>query len=130
MLLAHDDQSLHDSHPYWYARVIGFFHTYIVHSGFCSSSLHPHNMEFLWIRWLGPGPGRGVGWKALRLDRIGFIGKEADSPNCDFLDPSKVLRGAHLIPGFVYGHTTKFLAPSLIRNPQEPDDWDSFYVNR
>lgn len=133
MLLAHDDQTTHNSHPYWYARVLGIFHAQVVHVGPHSQGLHPQRMEFLWIRWLGPEPGHRSGWNSLRLDRIGFVGAAEDSPSFGFLDPINVIRAAHLLPAFAYGRTAKFLGPSLIRNAKEADDdedWDSYYVNR
>ena len=29
MLLAHEDLTARNSHPYWYARIIGLFHVYV-----------------------------------------------------------------------------------------------------
>lgn len=133
MLLAHDDQTQDDSHPYWYARVLGIFHTWVIHSGPQSKHLHARKMEFLWIRWLGPEPCRRSGWNALRLDRIGFVGAEHASPSFGFLDPASVMRACHLLPAFAYGRTSIFLGPSLIRDrfdDEDDDDWESFYVNR
>lgn len=131
MLMAHDNQNSNDAHPYWYAQVLGVFHAWVIHSGPHSRGLSPHRMEFLWIRWLGIEPGHKSGWKALRLNRVGFIGDMQDSPSFGFLDPANVIRGAHIIPAFAYGRTNKFLGPSLIRSPEDnDDDWESFYVNR
>jgi hypothetical protein len=130
MLKAHDDQQQKDSHPFWYAQVLGIFHTWVVHSGPRSKSRAPQRFDFLWIRWLGPEPGYRAGWKALRLDRIGFIGDEQDSPSFGILDPANVIRAAHLIPAFQYGLTSRFLGPSFIRDTSGTEDWESFYVNR
>lgn len=133
MLLAHDNQMQKDSHPYWYARVLGIFHAWVIHYGPQSKDPNPRKMEFLWIRWLGHEPGYRSGWKALRLDRVGFVGDQQDSPNFGFLDPANVMRAAHLILAFSYGRTSLFLGPSLIRDhfeEEKDDDWDSFYVNR
>ena len=41
MLAAHDDQKLRNSHPFWYAQVLGIFHTWIIHVGPMSRSLAP-----------------------------------------------------------------------------------------
>ena len=130
MLAAHDNQTLQNSHPFWYAQVLGIFHTWVVHTGQKSNSPIPRKIEFLWIRWLGPQPGHTSGWRSLRLDRVGFITEEHNTPSFGFLDPTHVIRGAHLIPAFVYGQTNRFLGPSLIRRDKVEQDWASFYVNR
>ena len=130
MLTAHNDQQSQDSHPFWYAQVLGIFHAWVVHSGPHSKSLVPQKVDFLWIRWFGVEPGHRTGWKALRLDHVGFVGDKEGSPNFGFLDPANVLCAAHLIPAFAYGRTTVFLGPSLIRENQDEEDWESFYVNR
>ena len=130
MLSACDDQLSKYSHPFWYAQVIGIFHAWIVHSGPRSKSLSQQKFDFLWIRWLGHEPNYHSGWKACRLDRVGFIGDNEDSPSFGFLDPANVLRAAHLIPAFAYGRTDQFLGPSIIRHNGEKDDWLAFYINQ
>ena len=42
-----------DTHPFWYAAVLGIFHAEVQHTGRLSSDLRPKIIEFLWIRWLG-----------------------------------------------------------------------------
>jgi hypothetical protein len=130
MLKAHDDQNVRNSHPFWYCQVLRIFHAFVIHTGPRSKSQAPRRFDFLWIRWLGPEPGYRAGWKALRLDRIGFIGDNENSPSFGFLDPANVIRGSHLIPAFGYGLTSRFLAPSLIIRDVDEQDWESFYVNR
>jgi hypothetical protein len=126
MVLAHDDS---EGHPYWYARIIGIYHTQVIHS----SSRDPIHMEFLWVRWYGtdPGPRYKSGWKARRLPRVGFVDDSDDSsPAFGFLDPMHVIRGVHLIPAFDDGLTDSLLEPSLARLPHEGDyDYSLYYVN-
>jgi len=47
-----------------------------------------------------------------------------------FLDPSEVIRGAHLIPAFHYGRTPNLLPKSIARRPDQNDqDFFYYYVN-
>ena len=119
--------------PYWYARVIGIFHTWV-------SSTHPgvgggklHSMDFLWVRWFGMEPGRyRHGFCHARMPKIGWV-ESSDNYAFTFLDPAQVIRGAHIIPAFSEGRTSALLPVSKsvarILNPNEKDDWLNFYVN-
>lgn len=130
MVLAHeDDTDSNDSHPYWYARVIGIFHVEIRHVGPKSNTRKPVRMEFLWVRWFGRDLSYKAGWKAKRLHRLGFI-DSADGGAFGFLDPAEVIRGAHIIPAFHYGRTTDLLPKSIARRPEENhEDYLYYYVN-
>ncbi|KIO04347.1 hypothetical protein M404DRAFT_127576, partial [Pisolithus tinctorius Marx 270] len=46
MVLAHEDDESH-KHPYWYARILGVLHTFVVHKG--SGSMEPQKVDFLWV---------------------------------------------------------------------------------
>lgn len=127
MLRANEHQR--SGHPYWYARVLGVFHVKVLHVApnghYLSGDRRGRRMDFLWVRWLGIEPGYRSGWKARRLDRVGFV------PGADafgFVNPEDVIRGAHLIPAFALGRTKDFLGPSMARDPE--GDWLNFYVNR
>jgi hypothetical protein len=48
-------------------------------------------MEFLWVGWFGRDPGWCSGWKARRLDSVGFIPEE-DPDAFGFLDPGQCCR--------------------------------------
>ena len=45
--------SVDDTHPYWYARIIGIFHAMVLQIGPKSKSQEPKKMEFLFVRWFG-----------------------------------------------------------------------------
>ncbi|KIN98950.1 hypothetical protein M404DRAFT_83146, partial [Pisolithus tinctorius Marx 270] len=112
-----------DSHPYWYARVLGAF-LIGVHYGETEKT-----MELLWVRWFGVVPRYKWGFQSARLPKIGFI---PDSPAAfGFLDPSLVIRSCHLIPAFHDGRTDSLLrhGPSMGRSANEADDWTAYYVN-
>lgn len=136
MLAAEDDP-----HPFWYARVLGIYHAE-VRDGAAPFTNQWRRMEFLFVRWFGTEPGWKSGWKHRRLDRIGFV-PQSNPGAFGFLDPSRVLRGCHLIPAFSQGTTTQLLAPSpmgrdgtyrdflLERGTGAPhNDWDTFYTMR
>ncbi|KAH7917363.1 hypothetical protein BV22DRAFT_1026465, partial [Leucogyrophana mollusca] len=119
-----------DSHPYWYARVLGIFHARVLHTGKDFENRPPQTMEFLWIRWFGVVPGHLSGQGVARLPKVGFV------PNSDplafgFLHPLLVIRACYLIPSFTDGRTTNLLRPGLSagRKPGEADDWEAYYVN-
>ncbi|EGN98437.1 hypothetical protein SERLA73DRAFT_123743 [Serpula lacrymans var. lacrymans S7.3] len=40
-------------HSYWYAHVLGVFHTQVLHVSLGFKDNCPQCMEFLWVRWLG-----------------------------------------------------------------------------
>ena len=128
MVLSQEDDTT--AHPYWYTRIIGIYHTFVLHE----SSPEPILIEFLLIRWLGLDLDRTsrFGWKVRRLPKIGFVpdNPEAGSPAFGILDPAQVVRGVHLIPCFSEGLTGDFLESSIARLPDEGDlDWRCYYVN-
>ena len=130
MMLSHEEDS--ESHPYWYARIIGLFHVVVRHP----SSINPITLDVARVRWYGKDPDSyQSGWKARRLPRIGFVEYMEDdsssSPAFGFIDPTHIIRGVHLIPAFHYGMTNELLAPSTsARLPGEGDlDFKVFYVN-
>jgi hypothetical protein len=118
-------------HPFWYAHMLGIFHTCIMHKGPHSHDHSIRMMEFLWVRWFGIAlehcRPRSM---AHRLPQIGFI-HATDLSAFGFLNPSLVIRGCHLILAFTYGRTTKFLAATntAARPIGENDDWAYYYVN-
>ncbi len=119
--------------PYWYARVIGIFHGLVSSSHPEVKDRLPHHMDFLWVRWFGVEPGRyRSGFCYAHLPKIGFV-ESTDDYAFTFLDPSQVIRGAHLIPAFMEGRTSALLpAPKSVArvlSPKDEDDWVNFYVN-
>ena len=125
MVLSRDDAV----HPYWYARIIGIFHTMVMHAGPKSKFKlrEPKKMEFLFVRWFGldtMDSERG-GWKAKKLHQVGFI--EGDTA-FGFVDPSDVI-AVHLIPRFSQGRTKDLLGHSIARSALEEDeDWSRYYI--
>ena len=120
-----------DAHPYWYAQVLGIYHTHVstTHPAAAKHSAQP--MEFLWVQWLGAEPGYQSGSRVARLPKVGFV-EVADQDAFGFLDPDLVIRGSHLIPAFHSGRTRKLMpydGPTIARSVGENDDWVNLYVN-
>ncbi|KAG8951240.1 hypothetical protein FRC03_012586 [Tulasnella sp. 419] len=113
-------------HPFWYARVLGIFHCDVCDAATNSDYIR---MEFLWVRWMGRELDAPAGWEAKRLDRIGFDIDEFYAYG--FLNPSQVIRCAHLIPAFHQGRVHvdgKLQNDSL--GSDDGGDWEYYYVNR
>ena len=120
-----------NTHPYWYAQVLGIYHTIVstTHPAAPRRSAQP--MQFLWVRWLGIEPGYSSGSRVARLPKIGFV-EATDEDAFGFLDPDLVIRGSHLIPTFHSGRTCTLMrydGPTTARPAGEKDDWVNFYVD-
>ncbi|KZT33115.1 hypothetical protein SISSUDRAFT_993397 [Sistotremastrum suecicum HHB10207 ss-3] len=120
MMLAHEESP---THPYWYAEVLGIYHAVV----FEDMDLNPVTRHFLHVRWLGPESGWRGGTSHQRPDRVSYV-DQSDPDAFGFLDPARVIRGAHLIPAFALGRTHELLRNS--KHKHEKGDWLSFYVNR
>ena len=120
-----------DTHPYWYAQVLGIYHTHVstTHPAAAKHSAQP--MQFLWVRWLGTEPRYRSGSRVARLPKVGFV-EVTDEDAFGFLDPDLIIRGSHLIPAFHFGRTRNLMpydGPTFARSVDEKDDWMNFYVN-
>ena len=120
-----------NTHPYWYAQVLGIYHTYVstTHTAAAKHSAQP--IQFLWVRWLGTEPGYHSGSRVARLPKVGFV-EATDEDAFGFLDPDLVIRGSHLIPAFHFGRTHDLMpydGATAARSVDEKDDWVNFYVN-
>jgi hypothetical protein len=115
------------SHPYWYARVLGIYHV----ETWLNEGARPvkRHLDVLWVRWLAPPQNYRSGFNQARLPKVAFV-DQSDSDAFGFLDPSQVIRGAHLIPAFASARGTSSLryGTSLARFEGELDDWEEYYV--
>lgn len=133
-LMVLSDSTDHGAHPYWYARAITVFHAYVRQRNAPGDAGKFTRMDFIWVRWYSEPLSR-CGWAAKRLPRVSFLAQ--DDPNAfGFINPADIIRGAHLIPAFIYGGVGEDLlsSPSLARfhggdSEDECDDWNSMYVN-
>ena len=90
---------------YVYGRILGIFHANIVYGGSGALDYRRRRFDFLWVRrYTTPLTSRDERdpWISKRLDRLKLVSM-LDRSSYDFLDPSEVLRGAHIIPRFSMG---------------------------
>ena len=120
-----------DTHPYWYAQVLGIYHTLASTTHLAAPKHSAQPMQFLWVRWLGAEPRYRSGSRVARLPKVGFV-EATDGDAFGFLDPDLVIRGSHLLPAFHAGRTRNLMpydGPTIARPSDEKDDWLNFYVN-
>ena len=122
-------ESGEDVHLFWYAQVLGVFHTWVLHADPAATNKSVQNIEFLCVHWLRLVPGCQFGYKEVQLPKVGFV-PHMDPLAFRFLDPSLVLQGCHLVPAFADGKTLDLLLVmhSATRSPDEHEDWVAFYV--
>jgi len=127
MVLSHED--IKNAHPYWYAQIIGIFHTDVQYHGPELGNHVPRWIDFLWVQWFVHNRNVQSGWDVCRLPCIGFY-PQGKPEAFGFIDPEQVIRAAHLIPAFHFGRTTALLPPSIAcRKSEKDEDWDWYYVN-
>ncbi|EGO03280.1 hypothetical protein SERLA73DRAFT_46988, partial [Serpula lacrymans var. lacrymans S7.3] len=112
------------SHPFWYARVFGVFHTQVLHVGPNTINSSVQYMEFLWVRWYAKVTGHRLGFKVAQLPKIGFVDLGDKVSQFGFLDPLLVICSCNLIPAFHDEQTSALLrpGPSASHAPGESDD--------
>jgi len=113
-------------HPYVYARVLAIYRVKVLHH----SMTHPTNMDVLWVRWFKIDRRHKAGWKAKRLYKIRFV-PNPDEGAFGFIDPNDIIRGIHLIPGFVDGLVKSSPEDAKSKWDYVPTrNWCSYYVNQ
>lgn len=129
--MVRSSENIPGAHPYWYAQVLGVYHTFVSTTHPEARNQNTQRMEFLWVRWLGIEPRYRFGPRYARLPMVGFV-EYTDELAFGFLDPSLVIRGCHLIPRFHSGRTDALMpynSPTAARMPGIVDDWTNYYVN-
>lgn len=117
---AHYSQGTEVQHPFWYAKVLGIFHSKV------SFDQKPHQrMDYLWVRWYAWETSSPGGWSSKVLDRLTFDDRDHQF---GFLDPAVVIRGIHLIPAWDHGRTNEYFDNTQF--VPEEGDWVYHYVNR
>ncbi|KAF9558890.1 hypothetical protein CPC08DRAFT_763641 [Agrocybe pediades] len=114
------------THPFCYARIIGIFHVNVIDKR--QSHRTPQRIEFLFVQWFHLLPGWNYGFNHLRMPLVSFL-PETDPNAWGFVDPSMVVRAAHLIPRFMSGSTNILLRHSYLSRGQDIVDYKAFFVN-
>ena len=107
-------------HPFRYARVLGIYHTNVVYIQPGREAIID-TVYFLWVRWYRFDDSHNSGFQHCRLPRLSPIPLD-DTEACGFLDPSDVIRGAHIIPAFAYGKDNSINTDSQL-------SWNFYYMN-
>ncbi|EGN99947.1 hypothetical protein SERLA73DRAFT_53415, partial [Serpula lacrymans var. lacrymans S7.3] len=119
------------SHAFWYAHVLGIFQLQVLHTGPSSANLSVQHIQVLWVRWFEIVKGYHTNFlKTARLPKVKYMLSNNEAA-FEFLDPSLVIRGCHLIPCFADGRTSSLLPciGSTGLAVGESDEWASYYVN-
>jgi hypothetical protein len=127
MLAAIEEDAINRRTEFWYARVMGILHVNVLDKAHLRDF---KRLDILWVRWFGQDGASPGGWKARRLERVGFV-PDSDVPGAfGFIDPSDVIRGCHLIPAFEHDRRLEepILQDSFCREGE--GDWNFYYVNR
>jgi hypothetical protein len=117
--------------PYWFARIVGIYHTEAVYRKPLSRTAESHTIDFLFVRWFGhANEQKHYGIRFKRMPKVGFIDVE-NQEAFGFVNPADVIRACHIIPAFAHGKTDQFLAGhSLARRESENDeDYFRYYVS-
>ncbi|TEB31764.1 hypothetical protein FA13DRAFT_1791092 [Coprinellus micaceus] len=116
---------------YVYGRVLGIFHANVMYGGSGSLDYRRRRFDFLWVRRYTPVSIHGPNtWSSKRLDRV-TLDPVAESSSTDFLDPSNVLRGAHIVPRFSLGPRYSNAEDRIFsKAAQDNLDWAEYYINR
>ncbi|TEB34544.1 hypothetical protein FA13DRAFT_1625246, partial [Coprinellus micaceus] len=119
----------HDSplpHPYLYAKVIGIYHANVAYIGALPDGTRDfatHRIDFVWMHRYSILESD----TEFSLDRLALKTLALDDA-LGFLDPSKIVRGVHLIPQFSLGKETSALPRSKYVPAQ--DAWSAYYINK
>jgi hypothetical protein len=128
MLLAPNHETDNDSHPYWFARILGIYHVNVIYTGPGMLDYIPRRLDFLLVRWFQFEMSKPFSWADCKLDRISFP-PLANDDAIGFLAPEDVLRGCHIMPAFATGpvHTDKISLSECVRDSH---DWKQYFINR
>lgn len=121
-----DDPS--NLHHFLYARVLGVYHANVIYTGPGMKDYEARRLDFLWVRWYEIVDPASSGWSNSRLDTIRFppiSRKDA----FDFVDPSNVLRGCHVMPNFAKGKR-HLDGVGISRCAKDVNDYHCYYVGR
>nr|GAT43813.1 predicted protein [Mycena chlorophos] len=114
-----------DTHPYCYAQTIAICHARVKLPTMPSFK----TLEFLFTRSYQRDQRHRCLPDTLGHPRLEFM-HHLDDGAFAFVDPTDVVRGAHIIPAFAHGRTKDLLPPSIVRPKSENDeDWRYYYAN-
>jgi hypothetical protein len=129
VVLAAND--LEPNFPFWLARVNLIFHVNVCARLPCGKYTSKR-LDVLFINYYHFY--KRDDWTPRRLPSFTFgsiCGPSGRSvPDSAFLDPARVIRGAHVVPAFEAGHAaSESVYPTSILPRLDGQAWESFYLN-
>jgi hypothetical protein len=107
--------------PWIFARIIGIYHANVLTPG--TSKLQ--RIKFMHVHYFDQETFHASGPHTRRLDLVQLRSPSATDA-FGFIDPSSVIRSAHLIPAFSHGRKDSAALDMLCIK----DDWKYYYINR
>ncbi|KAJ3508461.1 hypothetical protein NMY22_g16610 [Coprinellus aureogranulatus] len=121
-----------ENDDYIYGRILGIFHANIQYSGPGALDFRRRRFDFLWVRWFLT-EGKMKQWTEKQHDIIS-LAPPTTPKSCDFIDPTNVLRAAHVVPRF---SSNKLYDPEGVdadrpfsKYARDRTDWKQYFVNR
>lgn len=127
MVLRAENDMGPQGHRYIYGKVLGIYHTNVIFIGVGMVDYTPIRMECLWVWWYEPIDEVST-WDSSTMDRVRFP-SVTHNHSFDFLDPTDVLRGCHIIPAFARKRRRPD-GSGLSACAGDKNDWRIYYVNR
>ncbi|TFK20496.1 hypothetical protein FA15DRAFT_599618, partial [Coprinopsis marcescibilis] len=115
---------------YRYGRVIRIFSADVMYVGALADKSHcyeAHRLDILWVCWFGNVPSKPSGVQ-YPLERIQFLPLSSDDA-FGFIDPTLVIRAAHIIPNFSAGPCEE-TASKKSAWTADKKDWQSYCINK
>lgn len=117
--------TLGGNEPWSYANILAIYHI-IVRT---ASNPEPKRLTVIWVRWMECSASSLSGPNSRNFTRVSFVPWSGiPGSMSDFVDPSHIVRGCHLLPAFALGRTQNLLDPSIAQDPE--GDWCAYYANR
>jgi hypothetical protein len=124
IMMLHRPESEHDHRQFCYASIIGIYHANVQYIGPGMKDYLLRWMDFLHVWWFEWVPQQEL----YGLDALRFV-QMNDPMTFDFVDPTEVLRGCHLLSAFRHG---KLHREQIVTSPiaWDSENWKYYYVNR
>lgn len=81
-------------------------------------------MDILFIHWFQMDLNYLAEWDTKRLYHLQFFERDCLADTFGFLDLDLIVQGVHLIPGFGYGETNKYLDQSFVHQVDSESNTD------
>jgi hypothetical protein len=125
-VLPPDEQT--ETSRFWFAHVLGIFHTNVIYSGEGASDYNPRRLDFLWVRYYVPVASTSSSPSS--LDMLSFPPVHVEQ-SFGFVDPATVLRCCHIIPAFFKGPRPKTVRPGHVSAYAKSNrDWNAYFINQ